>query len=98
MKNTHNSDNGENENENQDIERRNLPFFKSRHVRTVFNGEESLSYLAPKIWELVPSELKDLDELKEFKKKIKHWRTTSCPCRNCKVYIQGVGFIENIIN
>ena len=98
VKNTHNSDNDENENEDEDIERRNLPFFKSRHVRTVFNGEESLSYLAPKIWELVPSELKDLDELEDFKKKIKHWRTTSCPCRNCKVYIQGVGFIENIIN
>ena len=68
-------------------------FFKPRNIRTVFHGEESLSYQGPKIWELVPQELRHLNDLKEFKEKIKHWKPTLCPCRICKVYIDGVGFI-----
>ena len=62
-------------------------------IRTDFHDQESLSYLGPKIWELVPEELRQLDDLKEFKEKIKHWKPTSCPCRNCRIYIDGVGFI-----
>ena len=58
-------------NEDEDIGRRNFPFFKSRHVRTVFNGEESLSYLAPKIWELVPSELIQGVSQKSILRKVK---------------------------
>ena len=68
-------------------------FFKSRSVRTVFNGEESLSYLGPKIWELLPPHLKEEKDLKTFKISIKHWRPMLCPCRNCRIYIDGVGFI-----
>ena len=43
----------------EDIKRRDLPYFKSREIRTVHNGEESFSYLAPKIWELVSQQLKN---------------------------------------
>ena len=68
-------------------------FFKPRNIRTVFHGEESLSYQGPKIWELVPQELRHLNDLKEFKEKIKHWKPTLCPCRICKVYIDGVDLI-----
>jgi len=68
-------------------------FFKPRAIRTVFHGQESLSYLGPKIWELVPEEFRQLDDLKEFKEKIKYWKPTSYPYRNCRIYIDGVGFI-----
>ncbi len=33
------------------------------------------------------------EKLSAFKEKIKHWRPLLCPCRNCRVYIDGVGFI-----
>ena len=36
----------------------NMSNFYSWPVRTVFHGTESLSHLAPKIWELVPSDMK----------------------------------------
>ena len=39
---------------------RNKRTFKSRHVKTVRYGTDSLAYLAPKIWELVPNEMKNL--------------------------------------
>ena len=39
---------------------RNKSTFYSWSVRTVFYGRESLSHLRPKIWELVPSDMKNL--------------------------------------
>ena len=31
-------------------------------VRTVFNGTESIKFLGPKIWELIPDEMKELEK------------------------------------
>jgi hypothetical protein len=67
---------------------------RSRKINSTFFGSESLSYLAPKIWELVPSEIKKSTTLDIFKTKIKKWIPNKCPCRICRVYIQGVGFID----
>ena len=37
-------------------------------VSTVFNGtEESIRFLGPKIWEIIPNELQLLQSLQEFK-------------------------------
>ena len=62
-------------------------------VKTVYHGTESLSYLGPKIWDILPEKLRNMDNLESFKKEIKTWRPDNCPCRLCKVYIEGVGFI-----
>ena len=43
---------------------------------TVFYGAESLSSLAPKIWELLHQSLKDETELSQFKTRIKTWATS----------------------
>ena len=72
---------------------RQTSYFRSREIRTVFNGEESLSFLGPNIWEVLPEKLKNLNDLETFKEEIKHWKPTSCPCRNCRTYIDGVGFL-----
>ena len=62
-------------------------------VRTVFSGTKSIKFLGPKIWELIPDEMKELESLLEFKRAIKLWKTTSCPCRLCKQYFYGIGFL-----
>ena len=66
---------------------------KSRNIKTVRYGTDSLAYLAPRIWELVPNEMKSLESLTAFKTPIKKWKTTNCPCRLCKNYIPQVGFV-----
>ena len=71
---------------------RNKRTFKSRNVKTVRYGTDSLAYLAPKIWELVPNEMKNLASLTAFKTAIKKWKTTNCTCRLCKNYVPQVGF------
>ena len=67
--------------------------FKTRNVKSVYYGTETISYLGPKIWELVPNEIKNSTTLSIFKSKIKDWIPNDCPCRLCKEYVANVGFI-----
>ena len=60
---------------------------------TVYFGTEIISYLAPQLWELIPSEIKSAKSLNIFKEKIKSWTTDKCPCRLCKTYVGNIGFI-----
>ena len=43
--------------------------FAMSNVRSPFHGNESVSYLGPKIWDIVPLELKELTSVVPFKKK-----------------------------
>ena len=72
---------------------RNNSSFSIRQVHSVYHGTESLSFLGPKIWELVPEDIKNSESYEIFKRKVKSWVPTKCPCRLCRIYIQNVGFI-----
>ena len=72
---------------------RQRPQFRILPVRTLFSGTESIEYLGPKIWELISDELKELESLWAFKRAIKLCKPTSCPCRLCKQYFYGIGFL-----
>ena len=73
---------------------RHINHFETPFVRTVYNERESVSYLGPKIWDIVPEEYKTLNSLNSFKESIKNWIPLNCPCRICKTYVHGVGFLE----
>ena len=60
---------------------------------SVYHGAESICSLAPKIWELIPNDLKEENSLVVFKDKIKKWNIDKCPCRLCKKYVAHLGFI-----
>ena len=57
-------------------------------------GTETLAHLGPKVWALVPIELKEINSLKEFKNKIKKWKPVKRPCKLCRPYISGAGYID----
>ena len=71
---------------------RNDPELQRRRNRTVYFGTESISSLAPKIWKLIPSDIRSINSLEIFKEKIKFWRRDKCSCRLCKTYIGNMGF------
>ena len=50
---------------------RNRPDFITPHVHSVFHGAESISYLGPKTWDIVPEEFKHKKSLNSFKESIK---------------------------
>ena len=62
------------------------------NIKTVHYGLQSVRYLVPKIWELVPDNIRYSTSLSKFKKLIKSWKPEACPCRLCKTYIAQVGF------
>ena len=72
---------------------RNNPELQRRRNRPVYFGTESISSIAPKIWELIPSHIRSANSLEIFKEKIKFWTADRCPCRLRKTYIGNVGFI-----
>ena len=72
---------------------RNDPELQRRRNRTVYFGTESISSPAPRIWELIPSDIRSANSVGIFKEKINFWTTDRCPCRLCKTYIGNVGFI-----
>ena len=74
-------------------ELRNNNSFKRRRVNSVWHGTESVSYLGPKIWDLVPIETKESESLNGFKFKIKRWVSEGYSCRICKIYLGQIGFI-----
>ena len=65
----------------------------SNNVKMAHYGTETISYLAPKIWQLIPDSIKNTESLNVFKRNIKMWIPTACPCKLCKTYIHDVGFI-----
>ena len=72
---------------------RNKTHFATRPIRTVYYEDNYLSYLGPKLWDLIPSDLKDTESVEVFQNRIKNWILDNCPCRLCKTYIGEVGFI-----
>ena len=77
----------------EQIKLRQRPQFQIPWVQSVFSGTECLKFLGPKIWALVPNEMKQLESLGKFGNAIKQWKPTFCPCRQCKRYIYRIGFL-----
>ena len=49
------------------------PTFLTDPIHSVFNRSESALYLGPKIWELVPNDVKMINSLVRFKSEIRKW-------------------------
>ena len=67
--------------------------FSRAMVKSVYHGTESISYLGPNIWNILPEKLKNIENLEHFKKEIKTRKPDNSPCKLCKVYIKSVGFL-----
>ena len=67
--------------------------FKRENVKSTHYGIQSVRHLGPKIWNIVPQNIRESNSLNEFKSLIKFWKPDTCPCRLCKNCIAQVGFI-----
>ena len=59
-------------NENTSYNTRNKRKFHTRSIESFAFGSEMLSHLAPKIWELVPVEIKNVESVASFKRASKN--------------------------
>ena len=67
--------------------------FEKRQGHSVYHATESLSFLGPKRFDLIPVELKQSESLDSLRLKTKNWVPSECPYRLCKTYIQQRGFL-----
>ena len=67
--------------------------FKRNNVKILYNGTETLAFLGPRIWEIMPDFIKKSNSFEEFKLKIKLWNPEDIPCRLCKKLLPQVGFL-----
>ena len=67
--------------------------FSRSLVKLVYHGTECISYLGPKIWDILLDDYKTIQNFDTFKIEIKKWKPEICPCRFCKVYIDRVVFL-----
>ena len=72
---------------------RNTNYFKLPRPNTVHNGLESVKYLGPKIWSILPQELQQAKPLSFFKEGIKNWKPIKCPCKLCKTFVPDLGYL-----
>ena len=71
--------------------------FTKPKINNVYKGESSLRHFGPVVWNtMIPNKLKTCSSLAEFKNNIKSWIPSNCPCRLCKLYVKGVGFVKAI--
>ena len=73
---------------------RNKKTWEVDNVRTVTYGTETVRHRGPKIWDIIPTDIKASTSLYEFKRKIKMWNPVGCTCRICRTYIAELGFIN----
>ena len=75
---------------------RTLQELYSRNPKTVRYGTETIFFLTPKFWAIVPQNIKNCSSLSSFKiitRKLK----PDCPCQLCKCILKLIGFIWKII-
>ena len=80
--------------ENENYSLSNGAHLMNRNIHRAHFGTDTIINLGPKIWKLVPNEIKNVSSLLVFKSRIKTWTTDNCPCRLCKTFVKDLDFIE----
>ena len=68
--------------------------FKFPKAITTHFGIETVSRMGPIIWNFVPEDMKNAKSLDIFKTQVKCLTFDKCPCKICKQYVQGIGYLD----
>ena len=67
--------------------------FSYPNPKTVSYGTESFGYIATKVWNSIPNEIRSCSDLISFKKRLSNERAYDCSCNICKTYVQNLGYV-----
>ena len=54
----------------------------------------SLSHFAPKVWDMIPLEIKNINSHQKFKTETRKWALENCSCYLCRPYVENLGFVQ----
>ena len=69
--------------------------FTRPNVNSEHFGISSLRYIAPKVWDMVPNDMKNVNDIETFKNNIRKWKPVNCHCKLCLDYVSCVGFLTH---
>ena len=72
---------------------KNLNFYIPMANTTHF-GLKAIRGMGPIIWSFVPEDMKNAKSLDVFKTQVKCLTFDKCPCKICKQYVQGIGYLD----
>ena len=67
--------------------------FSYPNPKTVSYGTQSFGYVATKVWNSIPNEIRSCSDLISFKKRLSNERAYACSCNICKNYVQNLGYV-----
>ena len=73
---------------------RSLIDFTRPNVNSKHFGISYLRYMAVKVWDMVPNEMKNVNEIESFKNNIRKWEPVNCYCKLCLDYVSCVGYVN----
>ena len=56
-------------------------------VCTTNYGLQSIRYFAQKNWNMIPADIKNVNNLSDFTLKVQPWIFDACPCNLCRCYV-----------
>ena len=68
--------------------------FTRPNVNSEHFGISSLRYMAPKVWDMVPNDMKNVNDIETFKNNIRKWKPVNCHCKLCLDYVSCVGYVN----
>ena len=68
--------------------------FRIPGINKGFYGANSIMYSGSMIWNSLPNDLRNICDFDLYKTLIQRWKSVDCPCRLCKHYLDGLGFIN----
>ena len=68
-------------------------YFPVNCIKTSQYGMNSIRFFGSKVWNMIPSEIREINNFEMFKKLIRQWEPIGCNCKLCQTYIDNVGYI-----
>ena len=50
--------------------------------------------MAAKVWDMVPNDMKNINDIETFKTRIRKWKPVNCHCKLCLDYFSCVGYVN----
>ena len=68
--------------------------FTRPNVNSEHFGIRSLRHMAAKVWDMVPNDIKNVNEIETSKNNIREWKPVDCHCKLCLDYDSCVGYLN----
>ena len=68
--------------------------FTRPNVNSEHFGISSLRYMAPKVCDMLPNDVKNVNDIETFRNSIRKWKPVNCDYKLCLDYVSCVGYVN----